>query len=388
MKNKGGVGSIYKVKGSSRWHGKFYHHSKVVRFACKTESEPEARRVLKEKIAQAGIGKLPTAASRRTTLDGLRTLVLADYRNNAYDTAGRQQDAFDHLAGFFGADCPADEITSARIEEYKIWRREQPDGRIVKRKHDHLYRDKPVRIGCATATVNRELAALRHAFVLAARQTPPLVTNVPHIALSKERNRRTGFFEREEFEAVRTRFPEYLRPAVTVAYYSGWRLASEVLTREKKHIIDGMLILEADEAKNEQPRRFPLDAIPELRETIEQQLEATRNLEVETGQVIALLFHNRGNPIVSYQLAWNKACAAAGLSRKLVHDFRRTAARNLINAGVDPLTTMQLVGWESIEMLKRYNIINDETLKRGVAKLNEHLSNQKQRSPKVTAIRG
>jgi integrase len=71
-----------------------------------------------------------------------------------------------------------------------------------------------------------------------------------------------------------------------------------------------------------------------------------------------------------------------------VHDFRRTAARNLINAGVDPLTTMQLVGWENIEMLKRYNIINDETLMRGVAKLNEHLSNEKLRSKKVAAIRG
>ena len=36
----------------------------------------------------------------------------------------------------------------------------------------------------------------------------------------------------------------------------------------------------------------------------------------------------------------------------IVHDFRRTAARNLINAGVDPLTTMQLVGWENIEIEK------------------------------------
>ena len=31
-------------------------------------SEPEARRVLKARISQAGIGKLPTAAARRTTL--------------------------------------------------------------------------------------------------------------------------------------------------------------------------------------------------------------------------------------------------------------------------------------------------------------------------------
>ena len=175
---------------------------------------------------------------------------------------------------------------------------------------------------------------------------------------------------------------------MTTAFYTGWRASSELLTREKKHIVNGMLILEAEEAKNEQPRKFPLDIISELRETIEQQLEATRELELETGRVIPLLFHHDGNPIVDYLPAWRKTCAAAGLSGKLVHDFRRTAARNLINAGVDPLTTMQLVGWEDISMLKRYAIIDDATLTRGVEKLNTHLIIEKQRAKKVTAIRG
>ena len=152
--------------------------------------------------------------------------------------------------------------------------------------------------------------------------------------------------------------------------------------------LNGMLVLEAEEAKNEQPRKFPLDIIPELRETIEQQLEATRKLEVETGRVIPLLFHHDGNRIVDYLPAWRKACASAGLSGKLVHDFRRTAARNLINAGVDPLTAMRLMGWEDISMLKRYAIIDDAVLKRGVEKLAEHLTTEKQRAKKVTAIRG
>ena len=388
MKSKSGVGSIYKVKGSNRWHCKFYDHGKPVRFACDTESEPEARRVLKEKIKLAGIGKLPTAATRRTTLTDLANLVFSNYGDNGYDSIERQRDAFNHLFGFFGADRPAEEITSARIDEYKVWRPQQPDGRALKRKNERLYKDKPVRIGCAKATVNRELSALRHAFKLAARQTPPLVTSTPHIALARERNRRLGFFEWEQFEAVRNHLPGYLRAPMTTAFYTGWRASSELLTREKKHIVNGMLILEAEEAKNEQPRKFPLDIISELRETIEQQLEATRELELETGRVIPLLFHHDGNPIVDYLPAWRKTCAAAGLSGKLVHDFRRTAARNLINAGVDPLTTMQLVGWEDISMLKRYAIIDDATLTRGVEKLNTHLIIEKQRAKKVTAIRG
>ena len=237
--------------------------------------------------------------------------MFADYPDNGYDSIGRQQDAFNHLADFFQGDCLAEEITSARIEEYKVWRPSSPMA-ALKRKHDHLYKNKPARIGCAKATVNRELAALRHAFKLAERQTQ-LVTNVPHIALSRERNRRTGFFEWEQFEAVRNHLPDYLKPAMTMAYFTGWRCASELLTREKKHIVNDMLVLEAEEAKNEQPRKFPLDIIPELRDTIEQQLEATRKLEVETGRVINLLFHHDGNRIVDYRPAWDKACALAGL---------------------------------------------------------------------------
>src|SRR5208337_1476706 len=112
------------------------------------------------------------------------------------------------------------------------------------------------------------------------------------IKLTRERNRRLGFFEREQFDAVREYLPDYLKPVMTTAYYTGWRCASELLTREKKHLVNGMLVLEAEEAKNDQPRKFPLDIIPELRETIERQLEATRKLEVETGRVINLLFHH------------------------------------------------------------------------------------------------
>jgi integrase len=225
--------------------------------------------------------------------------------------------------------------------------------------------------------------------VLAARNTPPLVAAVPYIKLSKERNRRLGFFEWDQFVALRKHLPDYLKPVMTVAYFTGWRVPSELLTRKRTHVTGGMLVLEAYEGKNEQPRKFPLDIIPELNETIERQLEATRKLEVETGRVIPWLFHNDGYRIVDYLPAWRKATAAAGpaLAGRIPHDFRRTAARNLINAGVDPLTTMALVGWEDIGMLKRYNIIDEKTLKRGAAKLSAYHDEQKaQPSSNVVAL--
>jgi hypothetical protein len=308
MKNNG-IGYVFRpkyrnkatgeVRQSAVWWISYTHNGVKYRESSKSETKQVARDLLKKRTGQAGLGKPVAPIVRRTTLEDLANLVLTDYENKGHDTRARQEDAFNHLQEFRGKDVLAEEITTQWVNDYIRWRRQQPDGRAAKRKGNRKYQ-KAVRIGCADATINRELAALRHAFTLAARNTPPLVASVPYISLLTERNRRTGFFEREQFEAVREHVPDYLKAVMTVAYYTGWRVPSELLTRERSHIVNGMLILEPGEAKNEEPRRFPLDVIPELRETIERQLEATRELELEIGRVIPLLFHNKGEPIVDY----------------------------------------------------------------------------------------
>ncbi len=50
-----------------------------------------------------------------------------------------------------------------------------------------------------------------------------------------------------------------------------------------------------------------------------------------------------------------------------VHDFRRTAARNLIRAGVPASIACQLVGWKTLAMLDRYDIRDEEDLRVGAA---------------------
>lgn len=44
-----------------------------------------------------------------------------------------------------------------------------------------------------------------------------------------EDNVRVGFFEREQYEGVLAHLPEAMRPVVTFAYVTGWRINSEVL---------------------------------------------------------------------------------------------------------------------------------------------------------------
>jgi len=55
-------------------------------------------------------------------------------------------------------------------------------------------------------------------------------------------------------------------------------------------------------------------------------------------------------------------------SCRLVHDFRRSAAREFRKAGVSEGVVMRLCGWETRSMFDRYNIIDEADLAAAVAK--------------------
>ena len=72
--------------------------------------------------------------------------------------------------------------------------------------------------------INRELACLKRMFTLAVHAGK--LHGKPHIPMLREDNVRRGFFEPEQFAAVKAKLPAPLQPVVTFVYLTGWRLAS------------------------------------------------------------------------------------------------------------------------------------------------------------------
>jgi len=220
--------------------------------------------------------------------------------------------------------------------------------------------------GAANASINRELAALKRMFTLAV-QVGRLHAK-PHIPMLREDNVRRGFFEAEQFEAVRGRLPEALRAVVTFAYITGWRIASEILPMEWRQVDwNGRVVrLDPGTTKNREGRSFPFTAA--LESLLKGQFEEHKRLRGE-GTYVALVFHRRGKRIRSLRGAWISACKAAGLPGRILHDFRRTAVRNLERAGVPRSTAMAMVGHKTESIYRRYAIVDAGALREAAARL-------------------
>src|SRR5262249_13784765 len=76
-----------------------------------------------------------------------------------------------------------------------------------------------------------------------------------------------------------------------------------------------------------------------------------------------------GEPVRSFRKAWAKACEAAGVPGRLVHDLRRTAVRNLKRAGVPRSVAMKLTGHRMEAVYRRYAIVAEADLGVGVERL-------------------
>jgi integrase len=361
------MGSLYRPKLKNRpgmepgrlsdvWWAKYYVNGVPVRestgISADTKTPPaEARRFLKEREGRVATGQPIMRRADRVLYDELA----ADLRT-FYETTGRRRldevdDRLRYLDGFF-ARRRAAAIDAPLITQYVADRQRAP---------------RPP----ANRTINIELSLLKRMLRLAYKHGK--LARVPPIDMLREAPPREGFFEAPESAAVRRRLPVDLQAAVAVYNTYGWR-KREVLTLERPQLDlkVGTLRLNPGSTKNGEGRLVYLT--PELKTLLAAQVERVDALQRRLGRIIPYLFphltgRRAGTPRRGFTKRWRTACKDAGVPGRYVHDFRRTAVRNLERAGVPRSVAMKITGHKTESVYRRYAIVSDADLLEATRKL-------------------
>ncbi len=89
-----------------------------------------------------------------------------------------------------------------------------------------------------------------------------------------------------------------------------------------------------------------------------------------------LVFHDYGRKIANYYKRWHRACQEAGLVGRIPHDFRRTAVRNMVRAGIPERVAMQMSGHKTRNIFDRYHIVSDGDLREAAKRIESALTAQ------------
>ena len=373
MKRKKGEGSVFQ-RGAVYWV-KYYRNGKAYRESSGSTKEIDARKLLRKRHGEMALSRFAGPDADKVTIRELAADFVTDYRVNGKkslskallmvtrrDDEGKEKDA--PLMAYFG-DFKAHEVGTDLIKRYVAMRQEQ---------------------GAANGTINRELSAIKRMFSLGIQAEK--IFRKPYVPMLAEHNVRQGFFERAEFLALRAALPDHLKPVVTFAYFTGWRRGEIAgLKWNQVDLASKSVRIEGEVTKNHKARTIALDG--ELLEAIQGQWEKRKVAEIP-GEAPALLcqfvFHRNGRPLGHFREAWEKALKATGLTGKILHDFRRTAVRNMTRAGVPERVAMTVSGHRTRSVFDRYDIVSEDDQRNAARKVWEYAQDQEE-AAKVVKMR-
>jgi integrase len=334
---------------SGPWWMKYYDNGKPVSRSTGKLDKREAMLVLRKAEGRAAEGQRETPLVHRVKFEDLEEDLKQEYQIRGLKTWSRREEHLKHLRPVFkGMKITA--INTARLREY-----------IAKRQWEKA----------AAGTINRELDCLHRMMVLGARQSPPKVLNIPHFPKLTENNVREGFFEHDEFLAVRGAAPDHLKVPMTIAYYTGMRMREIISERglrwEQVNLDEASIRLASQQTKTKCPR------VIYMSEDFLKVIRKAKELRDSGYPSCPFVCHRNGWPFSNLIHGWKGACRRVGVDGRTFHDLRRTGVRNLIRAGVPETVAMKISGHKTRSVFDRYNITSEEDLKEAATRLGRYI---------------
>jgi integrase len=313
------------------WYADFYVQRKRVQESTRTANRREAEKFYALRISEIERGEYAKPHKITVAEFGVQYLEYAKANKRSWL---RDEQIMKHLSVSFGNMLLTD-IGPLPIERYKLERLR----------------------AAAPATVNREIALLKHLFNMADqwgvyRGRNP-VKGVKF--LSEDSLRFRSLTEEEEARLLQCCSP-YLQDLVTFAIHTGLRLG-DILNLKWKEVDIGQDAITFLAQKTQRILEVPLNN------------EAARVVRGWHGiRKCEYVFYNpeTGNQFKDLWLGLKKACHKAALKGVTWHTFRHTFASRLTHQGADLVTVKELLGHANIATTMRYAHTNRDSKKRAV----------------------
>jgi len=311
------------VVKSESWVAQYYVDGKRVRKSTGTSVRSEAETILRDWMSASEKGLKPAPQTQGLTYSNLRADLLAHYAEKQHKSLKKKKDGTPYLFPLTALDNFFD---GRRVNDID---RETASAFVANRRA----------AGKSNSTINNSVRLLIRMFSLA-RDNGKL-TAVPKFELLKTKSRQ-GFLPPEQFQKLFDAMPMSLQPMLLLLYHSGVRVGeAERIEWPAVNLDAARITLLEGETKNDESRILPLsNSLVGLLSRVKQR----------EGRV----FPSKR----AMQAAFPKACKAAAIEGLMVHDLRRSAVRNLMNAGVQQAVAMKISGHRDASVFQRYNVVD------------------------------
>lgn len=337
------------------WYIRYWVNGKEKREAVGKVGEVTkavAQKALEERKRMARLGQWDMIGATIPTLSDFSSDYLIYVRDTLDKRSWKRDElSLTHLNSFFG-DRKLSAIASKDVLDYQ---------------------GKRLKDGIRPATVNRELACLKHLFNVAKQRANFFAENpISKVKFLEENNQVERVLTLEEEERLIIHSAPHLRPILFTAIHTGMR-KNEILSLKWINVdLDNNLItVEPTNTKCKKLKRIPINSI--LRKVLLEQ-------KLRTGVSEHVYLNPKGKPYQrcdSLKRCFEGACRRAGIKGLRFHDLRHTAATRMIEAGASIVAVSKILGHSSLATTMRY-AHPDDSLRDAVEKLGNFTLNLSQ----------